>query len=97
VIKDNLIPTMGNLLEPTKVWQVLKNLFKSHNAAQTLYLTNKLHSMGMEEETWVNNFMHTVKETTTNPASARKTIDDIKMVAIVMNVFCEAMNHSSNQ
>jgi hypothetical protein len=87
VIKDNLIPTMGNLLEPTKVWRVLKNLFKSHNVAQTLYLTNKLHSMGMGEKTWVNNFMQTVKETTTNLASARKIINKIEMVDVVMNVF----------
>jgi hypothetical protein len=30
-IKDNLIPIMEDLLDPTKIWRVLKNLFESHN------------------------------------------------------------------
>jgi hypothetical protein len=44
-IKDNLIPIVEDLLDPTEVRQVLKILFESHNATQTLYLINKFHSM----------------------------------------------------
>jgi hypothetical protein len=44
-IKDNLIPIVEDLLDPTKIWQVLKKLFENHNVTQTLYLINKLHSM----------------------------------------------------
>jgi hypothetical protein len=76
-----------DLLDPTEVWWVLKNLFESHNVIQTLYLTNKLHSMRMEERTRVNDFMQTIKETTTNLASAGKIINETKMVHVVMNVF----------
>jgi hypothetical protein len=80
---------MEDLLEPIQVWWVLKNLFKSHNAAQMLYLTNELHSMIMEEGTWVNDLMQAVNETTTNLASAGKIINEIKMVHVVRNVLLQ--------
>ncbi len=69
---------------------MLKNLFKTHNVAQTLYLTNKLHSMRMEEGIWVSNFMHMVKETTTNLALAKTFIDEIKVVDVVMNALTQS-------
>ncbi len=48
-IKDSLFLTIGNNIELPKLWNMLKNMFENHNVAKTLLLTNKLHSMKMEE------------------------------------------------
>jgi len=48
-IKDSLLLTIGKIIELQELWNMLKNIFERHNATETLLLTNKLHSMKMEE------------------------------------------------
>lgn len=48
-IKDSLLLTIGKIIELLELWNMLKNMFENHNAAKILLLTNKLHSMKMEE------------------------------------------------
>jgi len=48
-IKDSLLLTTRKIIELQELWNMLKNMFERHNAIETLLLTNKLHSMKMEE------------------------------------------------
>lgn len=70
-IKDEIVPFITNVEEPSVFWRTLQDLFKNQNVVmtkngliRTLYLTNKLHSMKMEKGSLITDFIRSIKELT---------------------------------
>jgi hypothetical protein len=59
IVKDEIVPFIANVS-----WKSLRKLFGNQNVARTLYLTDKLHSMKMEEGSPITDFIRSIKELT---------------------------------
>jgi hypothetical protein len=62
VIKDEIVPFITNVEEPSVSWRTFQELFENQNVVRTLYLTNKLHSMKMEKGSPIIDFIKSIKE-----------------------------------
>jgi hypothetical protein len=74
VVKDKIVPFIVDVKQPSVSWKTLQELFENQNVARTLYLTNKVHSMKMEEGSPITNFIRSIKELTIQLISARESI-----------------------
>lgn len=64
IVKDEIVPFIANVEELNVSWKSLQKLFGNQNVARTLYLTDKLHSMKMEEGSPITDFIRSIKELT---------------------------------
>ncbi len=58
-----------------------------HYPIRTNFLVNKLHSLKMEETSYVIDFIRSVKELMTQLASVRELLPDARVVHIMLNLF----------
>jgi hypothetical protein len=63
-VKDKIVPFIVDVKEPSVSWRTLQELFENQNVARTLYLTNMLHSMKLEEGSPITDFIRSIKELT---------------------------------
>ncbi len=62
IVKDEIIPFITDVEELNVSWRTLQKLFGNQNVLKTLYLTNKHHSMQMEEGSPIIDFIKSIKE-----------------------------------
>lgn len=85
IVKDEIVPFTADVEELSVSWRTFQELFGNQNVVRTLYLTNKLHSMKMEEEFPITNFIRSFKELTVQLISIRGSIYDNMIVHIALN------------
>jgi hypothetical protein len=74
IIKDEIVPFIADVEEQNVPWRTFQELFGNQNVDRTLYLTNKLHSMKMEEGFPITNFIRSIKELTIQLISVGESI-----------------------
>ncbi len=63
-VKDEIVAYIADLNDPGEAWVKLQKLYANENPARTMYLSNKLQALTLEEGKPISELLHQVKDVT---------------------------------
>ena len=83
-VRDNVIPHIVNITDPTQCSKVLKDMYANMSNSRKVMLRRKLANLKMEETTPMSIFFQQLKELVNKFASAGENINEAELVEHVL-------------
>jgi len=74
IVKDEIVPFIADVEESSVFWRTLQELFGNQNVVRTLYFTNKLHTLKIEKEYLITDFIRSIQKLIVQLISTRESI-----------------------
>jgi hypothetical protein len=95
-MKDEIMPYIARILDPTTMWQTLKNSIKQQSGARCLHLKTKLTNFLLKERKFVINFMKQLKNSINQLVNIGEMVPKKDIVEQILNSLPKNMESLSN-
>jgi hypothetical protein len=82
---DYLLEIVTQIDDPYDGWEALKMIFEARDLVKKLHLSNKLHTIKMEEGSQMTKFFKFIKELKTQFVAMGKKVEDVVLIQIMLN------------
>jgi len=81
----DLLETVTHIDDPHDGWEALKMMFEARDIVRKLRISNKLHTVKMEEGSQLTMLLKFIKEFKTQFIAMGKKMEDVVLIQIVLN------------
>jgi hypothetical protein len=81
----DILETMTHIDDPYDGWEALKMMFEARDLVRKLHISNKLHTIKMEEGSQLTMLLKFIKEFKTQIVAMGKKVEDVVLIQIVLN------------